>query len=241
MNKIFQILMFTDIFSSFDPATSSLYSNWPTILFWITNILILLMLHASIWNSPSQIFWLNSFPINIMHTQVNQTLGKNIKGFTSLISPLFIILIIRNLTGLIPYIFRVTRHLLFTLTFGLPLWLALIISSITLTPTSFLAALLPAGAPAWLNPFLTLVETLRTAVRPITLSFRLAANISAGHIILGLLGIYTTWRIFALPIYSFLALIITTIIYTIFEVAICLIQAYIFCLLLSLYSEDHPS
>jgi F0F1-type ATP synthase membrane subunit a len=38
---------------------------------------------------------------------------------------------------------------------------------------------------------------------------------------------------------GFIILISTTVGYVLFEVAICLIQAYIFCLLLSLYSDDH--
>lgn len=101
-----------------------------------------------------------------------------------------------------------------------------------------IAHLLPDGAPDWLNPFLVLIETSRVIVRPLTLSFRLAANIRAGHIVLGLIRIYSAAAL--LTSYgAFLSLLATTIFYIIFEIAICLIQAYIFCLLLSLYANDH--
>ena len=117
---------------------------------------------------------------------------------------------------------------------------SLIITAAVWSPSSFAAHLLPAGAPDWLNPFLVLIETIRICLRPITLSFRLAANIRAGHIVLGLIAIYISRRIFY-PSLSLGLLFITQVFYTLFEVGICLIQAYIFCLLLTLYSDDHPS
>ena len=55
-----------------------------------------------------------------------------------------------------------------------------------------MAALLPIGAPAALNPFLVLIETVRIMARPVTLSVRLIANMRAGHIVLTLIGNYLT-------------------------------------------------
>jgi ATP synthase subunit 6 len=83
-----------------------------------------------------------------------------------------------------------------------------------------------------------LIESTRIIVRPITLSFRLAANISAGHIVLGLVGIYAAAAITS-SLLSTTLFILLSAGYILFEVAICLIQAYIFCLLLSLYRDDH--
>lgn len=120
------------------------------------------------------------------------------------------------------------------------MWLSLIISGASYYPSAFLAGLLPGGAPSWLNPFLVLIETTSIGVRPITLSFRLAANIRAGHIVLALIGIYAASALFVSLSASILLLSIQTL-YILFELGICIIQAYIFCLLLSLYSDDHPS
>jgi ATP synthase subunit 6 len=140
--------------------------------------------------------------------------------------------------GLIPYIFRTSRHLVFTLSLGFPIWLRLIISRFTHRPKKTVAHFLPDGAPDWLNPFLVLIETTRVFVRPLTLSFRLAANMRAGHIVLRLMGIYCAAAWFSRATRT-IFLIAATLGYILFEVAICLIQAYIFCLLLSLYSDDH--
>jgi ATP synthase subunit 6 len=147
-------------------------------------------------------------------------------------------LIFINLIGLLPYRFAYSRHIVFRLIFGLPLWFSLVLSRFINSPSVFIAGLLPGGAPDWLNPFLVLIETIRILVRPITLSVRLVANIRAGHIVLRLIGIYASSFIFMSGI-SFFFLIIIQFFYIVFEMGICLIQAYIFCLLLTLYADDH--
>jgi len=120
----------------------------------------------------------------------------------NLITALFLFLFCINLSGLIPYVFRPTRHLAISLSLGLPLWLSLIISGILFNPTSVIASLLPVGAPAALHPFLVIIETVRILVCPITLSVRLTANIRAGHIVLTLIGNYLTARFFISSIFS---------------------------------------
>ena len=232
--------MITDIFSSFDPFINNSYRSISPTLFWFISILSITLFQSSIWLVPNSIISASLSSTSIIFDQTKRTFGYNLKGMSSILAPLFSFLIMINLLGLLPYVFSYSSHLVFTLSFGLPLWLGLIISRILHAPTSFAAGLLPAGAPDWLNPFLVLVETLRTIVRPITLSFRLAANISAGHIVLGLIGIYSSAALFA-SITSFFFLFSIQVLYIIFELGICLIQAYIFCLLITLYSEDHPA
>lgn len=230
--------MLTDIFSAFDPGTRSIFIALPSPFFWLINLLLLSIVFSSFWVQPSHIFFLLSYPKEIINSQVRRTHGTHLKGFRTIITALFITIIIINLAGLLPYVFRTSRHLYFTLALGLPLWIALIISSFSNSPSQFTAGLLPGGAPDWLNPFLVLIETTSIIIRPITLSFRLVANIRAGHILLGLIGIYASAAIFS-SIKAFSFLIALQTFYTLFEMAICLIQAYIFCLLLSLYADDH--
>lgn len=170
-----------------------------------------------------------------------RTFRVHLKGFPSILVSLFVLLIFTNFSGILPYVFSLSSHLLFTLVLGLPLWLGLILSGVFYSFRRVAASLLPSGAPSWLNPFLILIETVRICVRPITLSFRLAANISAGHIVLTLIRVYLVFRIFMLGRGVTIFLLFVEVGYTLFEFGICIIQAYIFCLLLSLYTEDHPS
>jgi len=232
--------MITDIFSSFDPATNSLFQSSSTF-FWFFNIIIIIVINASYWILPNQVFWICSIPLNLISTQIKTTFGFHLKGINSIITPLFIFLISVNLLGLIPYIFRFSSHLIFTFSLGIPLWLSLILSGIITSPSSVAAHLLPGGAPDWLNPALILIETTRILIRPLTLCVRLAANITAGHIIIDLLRTYLTYSIFIAPITGGIFLFLIQIGYSIFEMGICLIQAYVFCLLLTLYSDDHPA
>nr|AVW86158.1 ATP synthase F0 subunit 6 [Panthalis oerstedi] len=232
--------MMTDIFSSFDPASCASFTSISPLLFWSLSFTTLSMNQASLWLAQSRISWLHTFPMEMMSAQASRTFGLHLKGFPSILVPLFIMLIISNLFGLLPYVFSTTSHLFMTLAIGFPLWLSLILSGALHNPKSFSAHFLPSGAPDWLNPFLVVIESLSVLFRVITLSFRLTANMSAGHIILGLVGIYSSSAMLS-SISTASCLLLIQLFYIVFEVGICLIQAYIFCLLLSLYSDDHPN
>nr|WBQ42662.1 ATP synthase F0 subunit 6 [Nectoneanthes oxypoda] len=230
--------MMLDIFSSFDPGVNMVNSYLSPILFWFMTSITICMFTITMWTTPSSMNILMFNTMKIMNEQGTRTHGIHLKGFNSFLVALFIMIININLMGLLPAVFSYSSHLLFTLSFGLPLWLALIMSAIVFNPTSWLAGLLPGGAPHWLNPFLVIIETISISVRPLTLSFRLAANMSAGHIVLTLIGTYCAASMFS-SIVGFIILLGIQVGYIMFEIGICFIQSYIFCLLLSLYSDDH--
>nr|NP_009245.1 ATP synthase F0 subunit 6 [Platynereis dumerilii]AAF02681.1 ATP synthase subunit 6 [Platynereis dumerilii] len=231
--------MMLDIFSSFDPGINIINNYMSPLAFWIITSSSIILYSTALWTTPNSFFTSMGALLSTMNDQGNQTHGKHIKGFNSFIVALFIIIINMNLMGLLPAVFSYSSHLLFTLSFGLPLWLALIMSAIVFNPYSWVAGLLPGGAPHWLNPFLVIIETISISVRPLTLSFRLAANMSAGHIVLTLIGTYCAASAFS-SIVGLFVLISIQMGYIMFEMGICIIQSYIFCLLLSLYSDDHP-
>lgn len=52
----------------------------------------------------------------------------------------------------------------------------------------FLSLLVPGGVPLSLAPFLSVIETLSYGIRAISLGVRLAANISAGHLLFAILS-----------------------------------------------------
>lgn len=229
--------MFSDIFSSFDPSIVT-SSSTPVQSVWLLRLLVLLPIAPTYWLAPSQTTWLTLIPLNFILLQLNRSSGRHLLGWNSITSSLFIILLLNNLIRLTPYTFRLTSHLLFTLTFGLTGWTSLIISSFINSPIKFLAILLPGGAPLWLNPFLVAIESRRISARPATLSFRLAANMRAGHIVITLLCVYTAIAfITSTPLLLLLLSLLVP--YILFEIGICLIQAFIFCLLLSIFSNEH--
>jgi ATP synthase subunit 6 len=229
--------MIPDIFSSFDPSIFK--SLIPTIsLILIINLIIILIFKSSIYPIFLRLSSIRRGPKEVISAQLYRTQSNLLKGISLVIATLFLLIIFINLIGVSPYSFSLSSHLIITLSFGLPLWLGLILSSFSHAPKASTAHFLPDGTPDWLNPFLVLIERTRVLVRPLTLSFRLAANITAGHIVLGLIGIYCSSALLS----SIKGTLILTLIrrgYILFEFAICLIQAYIFCLLLTLYRDDH--
>nr|QTT61125.1 ATP synthase F0 subunit 6 [Tritia corniculum]QTT61359.1 ATP synthase F0 subunit 6 [Tritia sp. p LAG-2017] len=230
--------MLVDIFSSFDDNNQVFMSLY--VLMWIFSLITIVLFSSSYWVMSPR--WLSIVSIfkDTASSQVFRSFGINMGGFVNIITGLFLFLILMNMSGLVPYVFSPTSHLAVSLSLGLPLWLTLIVSAIFYNPSSVVAGLLPMGAPAPLNPFLVIIETVSIMVRPITLSVRLTANMSAGHIVLTLIGNYLTASFFMSSIFSMLLLLSIQILYTIFEFGISLIQAYIFCLLITLYSDEHP-
>lgn len=229
--------MISDIFSSFDPSSYNILIPSITIIF-IVNIIYIFIIDRTIWANEANRSILSLTILKAIVPEVERTYMFNINPLNHTIHQIFFLVVVLNLIGLFPYTFRVTRHLLFTLRIGLPIWMLLIISSAIKSIKATIAHLLPEGAPDWLNPFLVLIESSRIIVRPITLSFRLAANIRAGHIVLALIGIYAAASWFN-RLAVFVILLTLIIGYLLFEVAICLIQGYIFFLLLTLYANDH--
>nr|UZT67817.1 ATP synthase F0 subunit 6 [Erpobdella octoculata] len=235
--------MLMDIFSSFDSYQYNAFFPLNSLfnMFIITTPIILISVTISnIWMTNNRLNTTVQPSIMLMYDQAMRTKSKFLKGYSIILVSLFIMIIILNLLGLVAYTFSLTSHLMFTLLVGLPLWMTMIMSSFINNKSDFMAHLLPSGAPLWLNPFLVLIETVSITVRPLTLSFRLAANMTAGHIVLSLIGMYLASALFSISMYPIL-LMTACIMYILFELAICLIQAYIFCLLLSLYTDDHTS
>uniref|UniRef100_A0AB39CC41 ATP synthase subunit a n=1 Tax=Canarium sp. (in: gastropods) TaxID=2046231 RepID=A0AB39CC41_9CAEN len=230
--------MLVDIFSSFDDNNQVFMSLYG--LMWLFSLVTILVFSSSYWvMAPRWVSITMTFK-DTVSSQIFRSFGLNLGGFINVISGLFLFLIVMNLSGLIPYVFSPTSHLAVSLSLGLPLWLSLIVSAVFFNPSSVVAGLLPMGAPAPLNPFLVIIETVSIMVRPITLSVRLTANMSAGHIVLTLIGNYLTASFFLSSMFSMLLLVSIQVFYTIFEFGISVIQAYIFCLLITLYSDEHP-
>nr|UYX79083.1 ATP synthase subunit 6 [Mitra mitra] len=230
--------MLVDIFSSFDDNNQVFMSMY--MLMWLFSLTTILLFSSNYWIMGPRWVSLVSVFKDTASSQIFRSFGINMGGFINIITGLFLFLIVMNLSGLIPYVFSPTSHLAVSLSLGLPLWLSLIISAVFFNPSSVVAGLLPMGAPAPLNPFLVIIETVSILVRPITLSVRLTANMSAGHIVLTLIGNYLTAGMFISSTFSVILLVSIQILYTVFEFGISLIQAYIFCLLITLYSDEHP-
>nr|WPM87696.1 ATP synthase F0 subunit 6 [Lepus europaeus] len=143
-----------------------------------------------------------------------------------------------NLLGLLPHSFTPTTQLSMNLGMAIPLWAGAVITGFRYKTKTSLAHFLPQGTPVPLIPMLVIIETISLFIQPMALAVRLTANITAGHLLMHLIGGAALALISISPTTALITFIIL-ILLTILEFAVALIQAYVFTLLVSLYLHDN--
>lgn len=146
----------------------------------------------------------------------------------------FIYLVLRNLIGLFPFIFTRTAHPYITLGIGFVMWLSFFFIGWIKRFKFSAAHLVPNGSPIILSPLIVLIESVSHLIRPFTLSIRLAANIIAGHLIIGLLSSIRMINLFGMTISIFFQRILLLL-----EFGVAVIQGFVFRILLILYALEY--
>nr|UBI44031.1 ATP synthase F0 subunit 6 [Eysarcoris annamita] len=221
--------MMTNLFSTFDPATSINYS-----MNWTSTLMFLIITPYTYWKLPGRINAMFSIMLQKLHNEFSMLLGKKSKGVSLLMISLFMFILINNFMGLMPYIFTSSSHLVFSLTLALPLWLSMMIFGWFKNTNSMFAHLVPTGTPSVLMPFMVLIETISNLIRPGSLAVRLTANMIAGHLLMSLLGNKST----SINMLMLTFILIIQMMLMLFEAAVAMIQAYVFSVLTTLYSSE---
>nr|UZA66683.1 ATP synthase F0 subunit 6 [Tanystylum sp. JZ-2022] len=220
--------MMNNLFSIFDP-TSSLFKIQ---LNWISILIPMFILQMNFWMLKSQ------SSMVIMNFMVY--FKKEIKQLMNNPTPMLIfismmmMIFLNNFMGLFPYIFNATSHITFTLSLALFSWLSLNLFTLIMKTTNMLIHMVPIGTPMLLLPFMVIVESISNIIRPITLSIRLMANMTAGHILISLMSNMCVQTTTLITIFT----IISQCLLMIMELAVALIQAYVFTTLLSMYYNE---
>lgn len=188
-------------------------------------------------------FWLTRPILQIVFRKLTELISKDfhvalgawrIKSFTLPTVALFSYILCNNFLGLIPYVFTASSHLVFSLALAAPIWVGHYLLAWVTTPQENFAHLVPLGTPSALVPFMVLIEVIRSLIRPLTLSVRLAANMIAGHLLFTLIS--SRGRLASVPLLS--VILIAIFLLSILETAVRLIQAYVFRLLGTLYLSE---
>lgn len=165
------------------------------------------------------------------------------KRFMPILASMFFMVLAMNLTGIVPGL-----NLAGTSVIGVPLVLALvayvafIYAGIKKQGGNFFkASLFPSGVPWYLYIVVTPIEFLSTFIlRPVTLALRLLMNMVAGHMLLVLcfsatqFFFFTAGGLFGLFGIGTLAF---GFIFTIFELLVAVLQAYVFTFLTAVYIQ----
>nr|YP_007025077.1 ATP synthase F0 subunit 6 [Gorpis humeralis]AEH21204.1 ATP synthase F0 subunit 6 [Gorpis humeralis] len=221
--------MMNNLFSAFDPASSMNLS-----LNWMSTLIIITIMPLSYWMLPSRHIMTFMVIFNKMHQEMKMLLSNSMKGFTLIFLSLFVFIMMNNLFGLIPYIFTSSSHLVFSLALALPLWVTIMTYGWINHTKEMFAHLIPMGTPPLLMPFMVLIETTSNIIRPGSLAVRLTANMIAGHLLMALLGnnMLSHTNLIAFMLISMQMMLM------LFEMAVAMIQAYVFTVLSTLYSSE---
>nr|QBM09908.1 ATP synthase F0 subunit 6 [Cardinalis cardinalis] len=223
--------------SFFDQFSSPSFLGIPLILISMTFPALLLPSLDNRWIT-SRLSTLQLWFINLVTKQLMMPLDKKGHKWALILTSLLIFLLLINLLGLLPYTFTPTTQLSMNLALAFPLWLATLLTGLRNQPSASLGHLLPEGTPTPLIPALILIETTSLLIRPLALGVRLTANLTAGHLLIQLISTATMALFSTMPVVSLLTLLVLFLL-TILEVAVAMIQAYVFVLLLSLYLQEN--
>nr|YP_009330852.1 ATP synthase F0 subunit 6 [Emberiza siemsseni]APD83796.1 ATP synthase F0 subunit 6 [Emberiza siemsseni] len=223
--------------SFFDQFSSPSFLGIPLVLISMTFPALLLPSLDNRWIT-NRLSTLQLWFINLVTKQLMMPLDKKGHKWALILTSLMIFLLLINLLGLLPYTFTPTTQLSMNLALAFPLWLATLLTGLRNQPSASLAHLLPEGTPTPLIPALILIETTSLLIRPLALGVRLTANLTAGHLLIQLISTATTALFSTMPVVSLLTFLVLFLL-TILEVAVAMIQAYVFVLLLSLYLQEN--
>jgi len=183
--------------------------------------------------------------IEIIYKAILSLVTDNISGekaqfFFPLVFSLFFFILNINLIGLIPYSFTLTSHIVVTFSLSIAIFIGINIICFRLHGVEFFSLFFPAGTSLVLALLLVPVELLSYIFRPISLGIRLFANMMAGHTLLKVFAGFA-WTLMGcsgilffshfVPLFVLLPLLGL-------ELAVALIQAFVFSVLTCLYLND---
>ena len=175
-----------------------------------------------------------------LSTMVKEQVGSQSEKYIPFIYSLFFFILIGNLISNVPYSFAVTASGIVSLGLSLTIFIGVTILAVGTHGIKFFSFFIPAGTPLGLVPLLVLIELVSYLARAVSLGVRLFANITAGHTLLKILSTY----LFKLFTANIIVGILTLIPFAIFlalvglELAVSLIQAFVFTLLVCSYLRD---
>jgi len=195
--------------------------NKAVVIMWVVvSLVAVLMVMAGSARKlvPGKLQSMAEIMVDFIRGIIMDTMGKEGMRFFPLIATLFLFILFCNLIGLIPGSYTVTSQIVVTAVFACLVYGLSLVMGFLLHGVKFLGILVPPGTPAWLLPLMIPIEL----------------NMTAGHVILGVLfglaisgGLLIGWLPFAF-----------TIAMNGLEVGIAFIQAYIFTVLTCVYLGD---
>nr|QWE51006.1 Atp6 [Phaeophyceae sp.] len=154
---------------------------------------------------------------------------------------IYTFILFSNLAGLVPYSLNITSHFIQTAVLSLLVFSGLVFICLRTYGTRAISLLLPSGTSLGLGFILVPLEIISFLFKPLSLAVRLFANMMAGHTLLKVL-VGFSWALLVEGTDLFLVghitpLILLVILYLL-ELAVAIIQSYVFSVLSTIYLKD---
>lgn len=176
---------------------------------------------------------------------VTRRAGEEARPAIPFLFTVFCFVLFGTLLGLTPIKETFTSHLATTLALSFLVFAYVNVIAFKRHGLGFLRTFSPPGVPLFVAPILIPVEIISYLFRPITLGFRIFANIFAGHVMVKLFADFCVMMIEAMGAAGVAASVFPLAIMAVlfgFEIVIISIQSYIFLLIATMYLRDalHP-
>jgi len=231
---IFPLIIFNKFNLSLTNASLFMIIIFCVLMFWLRLSYYKITLIPSNWQSFQEIFY------NLTTDIVRDNLGKKGEIYLPFIFSLHLFLFFSNLIGMVPYSFTITSHIIFTFSLALSIFIGINIIGLKTHGLNFFSLFLPRGVPLIIVPLLITIEFLSYIVKVFTLSIRLFANMTSGHTLLKIIAGFS-WTMLnsggLLAIFHVIPLIFLLALIGL-ELAIAILQAYVFTLLSCIYLND---
>ena len=145
----------------------------------------------------------------------------------------FLFVAFGNLLGLFPYAFTFTSHLTAVGSLSLIALAFNVLIGIRKKKIGWLRTFMPRGIPMALAPLIVPIEMISFLSKPFSLTVRLVANMTVGHIMLKIIAGFVA----ALGLLGFIPVLFNCCIVC-FEIFIALLQAFIYTVLSCIYLGD---
>jgi ATP synthase subunit 6 len=178
--------------------------------------------------------------IGMLITTLNNINHSKGKFFFPLIFSLFIYTFFLNIFGLVPYSFTLTSHLIGNFALSLSVFVGLNIHGFRTRRLAMFKLVLPLQTPISLSLILIPLEFISYVIKPVNLTIRMFANIMGGHTLIAIVvGFF--WKIMCFTgvffLFKYSPILILFPLFLL-EVAISLIQSFVFCSLVCIYIGD---
>lgn len=169
---------------------------------------------------------------------IRDNVGSEGRKYFRFIFTLFMFVFAGNLLGLVPYSFTYTSHIIITFSMAAVVFVGVTAIGFMKHGLKFLRFFLPQDVPIYLAPLLVPIEVLSYFTRPVSLSLRLFANMTAGHTMLKVFASFVAPLAGAtLLVGGAIPLALVTAL-TGLEFIIAFLQAYVFTILSCVYLND---